>query len=114
LKRRGSCLRLLYLLAKKRELIHQLGKKGITVLHKGVEHGCVRLVKFILVDMFDDEGVRTCKVHGPDDSRLTRDQLLRKTRVIARKTCQFCCILCSTHEIFWSTLKLEKIILIKK
>jgi hypothetical protein len=34
--------------------------------------------------------------------------------VIARKTCQFCCILSSTHEIFWSTLKLEKIILIFK
>jgi hypothetical protein len=33
-------------------------------------------------------------------------------RVIARKTCQFCCILSSTHEIFWSTLKLEKKILI--
>jgi hypothetical protein len=35
-----------------------------------------------------------------------------KWRVIARKTCQFCCILSSIHEIFWSTLKLEKIILI--
>lgn len=79
LKREGSCLRLLYLLAKKRELIHQLGPEGITVLHKGVEHGCVRLVKFILVDMFDDKGVCTCKLHGPDYSRLTRDQLLRKT-----------------------------------
>jgi hypothetical protein len=40
---------------------------------------------------------------------LTKDTL--EKWVIARKTCQFCSILFNTHEIFWSTLKLEKIIL---
>ncbi|KAG0582744.1 hypothetical protein KC19_3G082300 [Ceratodon purpureus] len=79
LERHGSCLQLYSLMVKKRELIHQLGPKGISVLHKGVEHGCVKLVKFILVNMFDDVGTCTCKVHGPNDARLTREQLLRQT-----------------------------------
>jgi hypothetical protein len=46
---------------------------------------------------------------GSSHSSLQKKQ---HRRVIARKTCQFCCILSSTHEIFWSTLKLEKKFLI--
>ncbi|KAG0622248.1 hypothetical protein M758_3G083700 [Ceratodon purpureus] len=79
LERNGSCLKLYSLLLERNELIHELGPKGRTVLHKGVEHGYVELVKFILVNMFDDEGTCTCKEHGPDVPRLTREQLLRQT-----------------------------------
>jgi hypothetical protein len=78
LKRCGSCLRLYELLEKERELIHQLGPEGITVLHKGVEHGCVKLVKFILVDMFDGPGNCTCSGCAEKPS-LTREGLVRKT-----------------------------------
>jgi hypothetical protein len=78
LKRCGSCLRLYDLLEKERELIHQLGPEGITVLHKGVEHGCVKLVKFILVDMFDGPGNCTCSGCAEKPS-LTREGLVRKT-----------------------------------
>ncbi|KAG0582745.1 hypothetical protein KC19_3G082400 [Ceratodon purpureus] len=79
LERDGSCKKLYSLLVEKYELIHKLGPKGRTVLHKGVEHGYVKLVKFILVNMFDEEGTCTCKEHGPDVPRLTREQLLRQT-----------------------------------
>ncbi|KAG0581325.1 hypothetical protein KC19_4G242800 [Ceratodon purpureus] len=70
LERYGSCLRLLELLEQRLELIHQVGPEGITVLHKGVDHGCVQLVKFILVDMFDDYGHCKCsrhRVHNPQE-----------------------------------------------
>ena len=79
LKRSGCCLRLYDLLEKERELIHQLGPEGITVLHKGVEHGCVKLVKFILVDMFDGAGKCTCSRCAAEEPSLTREGLVRKT-----------------------------------
>ncbi|KAG0613701.1 hypothetical protein M758_1G056200 [Ceratodon purpureus] len=85
LKRFGSCLRLYDLLNDQRELIHQLGPEGTTVLHKGVEHGCVKLVKFILTEMFDEEGKCTCTLHEDGAELvhpgLTREELLRKKNV---------------------------------
>lgn len=78
LQRYGSCLKLLCLLKEDLSLIHHLGPEGITVLHKGVEHGCVVLVRFILVDIFDDQGMCHCGMHGAK-SPITREQLLRKT-----------------------------------
>ena len=79
LRRRGSCLKVLALLRVDRSLIHQLGPEAITALHKGVEHGCVALVKFILVELFDERGLCNCVQHDADDRRLTREDLLRKT-----------------------------------
>ena len=79
LRRYGSCLKVLALLRVDRSLILHLGPEAITALHKGVEHGCVALVKFILVELFDEQGLCNCVQHDADDRRLTREGLLRKT-----------------------------------
>lgn len=80
LEQPGSCLKLYYLLHDKRELIHQLGQDGKSGLQKGVGHGCVKVVRFVLVDMFDEAGICSCE-GGEEDGHcfLTRERLLRKT-----------------------------------
>ncbi|KAG0588276.1 hypothetical protein KC19_2G231000 [Ceratodon purpureus] len=60
-------------------MLHQTGPWGVTALHKAVKHGCVRLAKQILVDMFDTEGNCKCDLNGRTSPCLMRDALLRKT-----------------------------------
>ena len=73
LNREGSCLRLYKLLKKDPHLIREMGDDNVTVLHKGVRQGCVKLVRYILADLFDEENRLRLGI------RLTREDLLRKT-----------------------------------
>ncbi|KAG0627664.1 hypothetical protein M758_2G219100 [Ceratodon purpureus] len=76
---RGRCTKLCTLLKGDPKLLHQTGPEGVTALHKAVKHGCVRLAKQILVDMFDAEGNCICGLNGQTSPCLMRDDLLRKT-----------------------------------
>ncbi|KAG0588739.1 hypothetical protein KC19_2G265600 [Ceratodon purpureus] len=76
---RGRCTKLCTLLKRDPKLLHQTGPEGVTALHKAVKHGCVRLAKQILVDMFDTEGNCKCGLNGRTSPCLMRDDLLRKT-----------------------------------